>query len=157
MENKEELKVQYLTLIQEPISRMSTLSSVFKGFTATAVVAISTTFCLNPNWWVLLTLALPILVFAALDIYYLGLERKFRYLFELVRSDKHEIDFSLKIYNDKKSVIAAKARPIDCIRSKSIWLFYLLMILIPIALLVLKLTGLLEGVSTNGTQNIRFI
>jgi len=34
-------KIEYLQMIQEPISRMSTISAIFKGFAATIVAGIA--------------------------------------------------------------------------------------------------------------------
>lgn len=86
-------KIAYLQMIQEPINRMSTISSVLKGFSATTVA----TFMTVSYEKVLLISFLPIIAFAALDIYYLKLERRFRFLFEEVRLGKHDTDFSLRL------------------------------------------------------------
>lgn len=131
-------KIQYLRLVQEPISRMSTTSAIFKGFAATIVAGIST-IGNDVNTCVLLLSFLPVLSFCALDIYYLKLERKFRYLYNQVIADKHKSDFSmsLKDIDDKD----AKARVWDCIKSPSIWLFYPLMVAILAIVSVLRIRG----------------
>lgn len=134
-------KKEYLQMLQEPICRMSTISAIFKGFAATIVAGISTIRYTDTNIWVLGLSFLPILAFAFLDVYYLRLERKFRFLFEQVRQDKHEIDFSMKLTNDPLEIISAKARAWDCIKSPSIYLFYPLMLLILAAVLILKLSN----------------
>ena len=133
-------KVEYLQMIQEPISRMSTASAIFKGFAATIVSGIAAlTYCeVHPT--VLVLSFVPVLLFAFLDIYYLKLERKFRYLFDLVREDKHPIDFSMELTRDNKS---AKSQVWDCVKSPSIWLFYPAMIGILVAVYILKLKGVL--------------
>lgn len=123
-------KVAYLQLLQEPIGRMSMISAIFKGFSATIVAGISLISYENINNWVLLVSFIPVLSFAVLDIYYLILERKFRYLYEQVRLDKHEIDFSTKITNKPLEIIEAKARVWDCIKSPSIYLFHVPMIVV---------------------------
>jgi hypothetical protein len=86
---------------------------------------------------------LPVLAFGILDVYYLKLERKFRFLFDQVRMDKHEIDFSMKLTNDPLEIISAKARTWDCIKSPSIYLFYPLMLLILVAVFVMKCINLI--------------
>lgn len=135
-------KKEYLQMLQEPICRMSTISAIFKGFAATIVAGISAISYSFTNIWILGLSFLPVLVFAVLDIYYLKLERKFRFLFDQVRLDEHEIDFSMKLTNDPVEIIRAKARTWDCIKSPSIYLFYPLMLLVLVAVLVLKLTNI---------------
>lgn len=134
-------KKEYLQMLQEPICRMSTISAIFKGFAATIVAGISVISYSTTNIWVLGLSFLPVFAFAILDIYYLKLERKFRFLFDQVRMDKHEIDFSMKLTNDPLEIISAKARTWDCIKSPSIYLFYPLMLLILASVLVLKITN----------------
>lgn len=136
-------KPAYLQMIQEPICRMSTISAIFKGFAATIVAGVATLTYKDINAWVLGLSFLPVLAFAILDVYYLTLERKFRFLFEQVRKDEHAIDFSMKLTSDPVEVIRAKARVWDCMRSPSIYLFYPLMMAILIAVFVLKLKGVI--------------
>ena len=136
-------KKEYLQMLQEPICRMSTISAIFKGFAATIVAGISAITYSTTNLWVLALSFLPVLAFAILDIYYLQLERKFRFLFEQVRLEKHAIDFSMKLTNDPLEIISAKARTWDCIKSPSIYLFYPLMLLILVAVFVLKCTNII--------------
>ena len=133
-------KIEYLQMIQEPISRMSTISAIFKGFAATIVAGIATLAYGYINSLVLGLSFIPVILFAMLDIYYLKLEKKHRYLYELVRTDEHEINFSLKLPTDNK---AAKARIGDCLKSPSIWLFYPAMILILVVVFVMKMKGVL--------------
>lgn len=134
-------KKEYLQMLQEPICRMSMISAVFKGFAATIVAGISTISYGSTNIWVLGLSFLPVLAFAMLDVYYLKLERKFRFLFEQVRLDNHDIDFSMRLTNDPVEIIKAKARTWDCIKSPSIYLFYPLMIAILIAVIIMKSGG----------------
>lgn len=131
-------KKEYLLMLQEPICRMSTISAIFKGFAATIVAGISAISYSTTNLWVLGLSFLPVLAFAVLDVYYLKLERKFRFLFDQVRQDKHEIDFSMELTSDPLEIISAKARTWACINSPSIYLFYPLMLIILITVLVLK-------------------
>lgn len=134
-------KRAYLQMLQEPICRMSTISAIFKGFAATIVAGISAISYASTNILVLGLSFLPVLAFAILDVYYLKLERKFRFLFDQVRLDKHEIDFSMKLTNDPLEIISAKARTWDCIKSPSIYLFYPLMIAILVVVMILKISG----------------
>ena len=136
-------KKEYLQMLQEPICRMSTISAIFKGFAAAIVAGISVIPYASINVWVLGLSFLPVIAFSVLDIYYLKLERKFRFLFEQVRLDKHEIDFSMKLTNDPIEIIRAKAQTWDCIKSPSIYLFYPLMIFILAVVLKLKISGVI--------------
>ena len=131
-------KKEYLQMIQEPICRMSTISAIFKGFAATIVAGISLISYSTTSRLILGLSFLPVLAFGILDVYYLKLERKFRFLFDQVRMDKHEIDFSMKLTNDPLEIISAKARTWDCIKSPSIYLFYPLMLLILVVVFVMK-------------------
>lgn len=88
-------KAEYLQLLQKPISRMSTISVIFKGFAATIVAGISMISYATTNLYVLELSFLPVLAFAASDIYYLRLEKQFRFLYKQVQTDTHEIDFSI--------------------------------------------------------------
>lgn len=133
-------KVEYLQMIQEPISRMSTISAIFKGFAATIVAGIATLAYNDINLTVLGLSFIPVISFAILDIYYLKLEKKHRYLYELVRMDMHEINFSLKLPKGGKE---AKTRVWDCLKSPSIWLFYPLLIAILVVVFVMKWKGAL--------------
>ena len=140
MENN---KTAYLQMIQEPICRMSTISAIFKGFAATIVAGVAALTYKDINVWVLGLSFLPVLAFAILDVYYLTLERKFRFLFEQVRKDEHEIDFSMKLTSDPVEILRAKARIWDCMKSPSIYLFYPMMMAILIAVFLLKLKGII--------------
>lgn len=136
-------KKEYLQMLQEPICRMSTISAIFKGFAATIVAGISAISYSTTNVWILGLSFLPVLAFAVLDIHYLKLERKFRFLFDQVRLDQHAIDFSMKLTNDPLEILSAKARTWDCIKSPSIYLFYPLMLLILIVVFILKWTNII--------------
>lgn len=139
----EQEKCQYLQMLQEPICRMSTISAIFKGFAATIVAGISVISYETTNIWILALSFLPVLAFAIMDIYYLKLERKFRFLFKQVRNEQHPIDFSMKLTNDPLEIISAKARTWDCLKSPSIYLFYPLMIAVLITVVLLKITDII--------------
>ena len=136
----DENKIAYLQMIQEPISRMSTASAIFKGFAATIVSGIAALSYCEVNTLVLGLSFVPALLFALLDIYYLKLEKKYRYLYEQVRTNGHEVDFSMKLTKDNK---AAEARVWDCIKSPSIWMFYPAMIAILGVIIYLRVKGVI--------------
>ncbi|MBR5004717.1 MAG: hypothetical protein IKY14_04590 [Erysipelotrichaceae bacterium] len=139
----DEKKIEYLQMIQEPICRMSTISAIFKGFAATIVGGISAISYKDVNLWILVLSFLPVIAFAALDIYYLQLERKFRFLYEQVRLEKQDPDFSMRLTNDPVEIISAKAGFWDCVKSPSIFLFYPLMIVILIVVFFLKCSNMI--------------
>lgn len=131
-------KLGYLQLIQEPICRMSTISAIFKGFAAAIVGGIAMISFKDISPAVLGLSFLPVLSFAMLDIYYLKLERKFRYLYKKVKDDIQPIDYSLNIKFEKSENKKAKATNWECIKSPSIYLFYPMMIAVLIAVFILK-------------------
>ena len=118
-------KAEYLQMIQEPISRMSTASAIFKGFAATIVSGIAAlTYCdVHPT--VLALSFVPVLLFALLD-----------------RAGKVEI-YVKAVYDRPTDNKSAKSRVWDCVKSPSIWLFYPAMIGILVAVYILKLKGVL--------------
>lgn len=133
-------KMTYLQMLQEPICRMSTISAIFKGFAATIVAGIAAlTYC-EVNNLILGLSFIPVLLFACLDVYYLKLEKKYRYLYEQVRIGKHEVDFSMKLSKNNK---IANTRVWDCIKSPSVWLFYPVMIAILAIVFILKMKGVI--------------
>lgn len=111
-------------MIQEPISRMSTISAVLKGFAATTVTGIAAITFMTTDTIVLALLLLPLTAFATLDIYYLQLERKFRSLYEQVRVGEHPIDYSMALPTDSENIKKAKATFTQCFKSSAIWRFY---------------------------------
>lgn len=136
--SNDEMKISYLQLIQEPICRMSTISAIFKGFAATIVAGIAMISYKETDTVVLGLSFLPVLAFAILDTYYLKLERKFRYLYNQVKDNKHPLDFSLNLKFDKSQRKDAKATNWECMKAPSIWLFYPLMIAILGTVFILK-------------------
>ena len=133
-------KISYLQMIQEPISRMSNISAIMKGFSAAMTGVVATLLELEVSCWLLLMVSIPLFMFACLDIYYLKLEKRYRYLYECVRTDQHAVDFSMKLSKDNRK---AKSRVIDCLKSTSIWLFYLVLFAALAAIIYLKWKGII--------------
>ena len=131
-------KIEYLQMIQEPIGRMSTISSVIKGFSATIVAGVTSFSGSIISKWALTLAIIPVLIFGGLDTYYLQLERKFRWLYEKVRKDEHDIDFSMKPIVDAGERKNAKTSYWECVKSKSIWPFYLTLLLVCALVILLK-------------------
>ena len=137
-------KSAYLQMIQEPINRMSTMSAIYKGFCSTIVAGITGLGISGNTSSIILILSfLPVLAFACMDIYYLMLEKGFRYLYDQVVSGEHECNFKIdpiKIGN-KIEMKKARATVLDCIKSPSFWLFYPLMFVIIVIVVFLKCKG----------------
>lgn len=136
------LKATYLQMIQSSIDRKSTTSAVFKGFCATIVAGISAISFSEINKWVLLLAIAPIFCFFILDIYYLQLERRFRALFNMVRTGLHEVDFDLTPPK-AKTLKCEEASIWYCIKSPSINLFYLPLSLIAATIIIMKFKGVM--------------
>jgi hypothetical protein len=138
-----ESKPEYLCMIQEAIGRMSTTSSILKGFAATVVTGIAAISFTDVNRYVLLLSICPIISFLALDVYYLQQERRFRYLFDMVRQDKHDVDFAMKVDVPREAIKSAEIRIRDCVRSASLWLFYLPTVIVLGLIVVMKFKGVI--------------
>lgn len=133
---------EFLCLIQNVIDRMSSTSAIIKGFAATVITGIAALSLTSIDKWVLILSFLPVVSFFALDIYYLSLERRFRYLYELVRTQKRQTDFDLRIdKRNKDEKKAADATFFKCLTSGSILLFYLPVAFIIVTICVLKFCG----------------
>lgn len=136
-----EQKISYLTMLQEPIGRLSTSSSVYKGFTATIVTGIATLSYTDIKLIILILSFIPVLSFVAVDIYYLRLERLYRCLYNDVLFGRHKVDFSITLLTDKETRKRANATIWACICSPSIWLFYPAMLFILTVVCFLKWQG----------------
>ncbi|MBR6124298.1 hypothetical protein IKQ19_12005 [Candidatus Saccharibacteria bacterium] len=128
MEN-EEKKQTYLQMIQEPIGRMSTLSSFFKGFDATTGAAILALSKDDLNVFTLIIGLVLVIFFAIMDITYLRLEKQFRMLYKLVRLDILPVDYDVRPLSKEDYDRVCTDGKYDgsvwaCIKSFSIWLFY---------------------------------
>ena len=121
-DNAIENKRVYLQLLQEPISRMSTTSAIFKGFSATILAGLASASFTDINTWALFLGLLPIISFFFMDIYYLSLERKLKYRYRMVVEEKAKIEFSIDTKLKKYEKKEAKSSPIKCLLSPSIWL-----------------------------------
>ena len=68
-------KIQYASLVQGNITRMSTASAIFKGFAATFLAGTVTIGFQDISPIVLGIMTLPLVGFLMLDVYYLQLEK----------------------------------------------------------------------------------
>ena len=133
-----EEKIIYLGMVQNTIDRMSANSTILKGFAATVVTGISAISFTDISKWVLLISIVPVFSFLTLDLYYLVLERKFRYIYKQICQGNKSVDFSMETDIPKNDLCKANSRLRDCLRSPSIWLFYIPVILVVIVITLLK-------------------
>lgn len=90
-------KMKHLEMIQGIISRMANNSFMLKGWAVTLVAGIFALAGKDTDKLYFLVAYIPVIVFWALDAYYLWQERLYRGLYEKVRlKDENEVDFSLK-------------------------------------------------------------
>lgn len=146
-ENLSDTTITYLQMIQATIDRMSTSSAIFKGFVASIVAGVSAISFGNINKWILLLSFIPVGCFLILDIYYLRLEKRFRFLYNRVRTGEKEVDFNLnppKVKEILKLNEKANVRVKDCVLSPSILLFYIPMILICAVVTIMSFGGYLK-------------
>ena len=134
---------EYLSLVQEPIGRLSTSSALFKGFAATIVTGIGLLSYENMSSIILVLSFLPVIAFLALDLYYLQLEKCYRGLYNDILSGRHDLDFRVDIPKDREFRKRAKATVWDCVKSPSIWMFYVPIFIVLLTILLLKTYGVI--------------
>lgn len=91
-----ESKTKHLEMIQGVINRLSTNSFLLKGWSVVLVSALFALSAGDSNPAFIFLAYIPALVFWGLDGYFLWEERKFRKLYDRVRTlDERAIDFSM--------------------------------------------------------------
>lgn len=136
-------KIAYLQIIQDTINRMSTNSAIFKGFAATIVAGTAVIQYSEISRWVLVMSFLPVLSFAALDIYYLKLEKKYRILYNQVRTSSKKIDFSMDIKSISNKSKIYNVGIWSCIKTPSILIFYPVLVIVLAVISVLKINHII--------------
>ena len=134
-------KMTYLQMIQSTMERMSTVSAIFKGFAATVFTGMTAISFTEVRTLILSLSLVPVFCFALMDIYYLCLEKRYRHLYEQVRSGKQEVSFSLTpptLKELKEYCILWK-----CIKSFSILPFYGLLLTLGIVIMFLNFFGVI--------------
>lgn len=145
-------KIAHLSFIEDNISKMTQYCVNLKGWLVAILVGL---FALTINstidrWILFGVAAFIVVVFCALDAFYLHQERKFRFLYDDVRKKKEEeIDFSMAISGqDYINKVKAKGdktyeRRSLCywhaFLSKSVWPFYGAMLVLSVGLFLLKM------------------
>lgn len=128
-----EKKLKHLEFIQNTISRMGNNSFLIKGWLITLISAL---YILaekdsNSNYAIVTYLAIP--TFWGMNGYFLSQERKFRSLYDDVRTkDDNNIDFSM----DTKPYHSQENSWINSMFSVTIYPLYLVTILITVVIIV---------------------
>lgn len=136
---EKDVAIEYLSMIQSNISRMSTASAIFKGFAATVLAGVVTIAFRDISPVVLLLMFLPLLAFLMLDVYYLILEKKYRHLYQQVLTGEHACDLSMDVSSMDKA--EAKATILCCLCSSSILLFYIPVFVAFAILVIMRFAG----------------
>ena len=115
----------HLSLIQNVIQRMATNSSSCKAWCITIVSAVLVIVADKGKPEFTLIALIPTLLFAALDAYYLGLEKGFRDSYNEFIKKLHQKTLEAK---DLYSIIPSgnqSSLQVDALKSFSVWGFYL--------------------------------
>lgn len=95
--NMNEDKVKHLEMIQGIITRMNQNSFMLKGWMITIVSALLAIYADNRSMIFLFITIFPVLIFWALDAYYLQQERKFRGIYNDIVDGKNIPPFKMPI------------------------------------------------------------
>ena len=147
MDNKEKIEnmslddkcVPYLQMLQSAIDRMSTSAALFKGFAATIISGIIVVSISEMSVALVICSLIPLVLFAIMDIYYLQLEKRYRFMYSQVKNGIYPCDYNMsppKVRDILKSDKTAKVCWYHCVGSPSIWLFYGPMVIACLGLLM---------------------
>lgn len=135
-------RIMYLQMIEGIIDRMSNKSGNIKGFAVSIVAGVTALSFKETSPWVLLLSFLTIFIFLWMDIYYLGMERKYKYFFKQVCNGK-EVDFNLSLDLKESEIREAKATKLQCLTSKSVYYFYIPLGMVMALILIFKFKGVI--------------
>lgn len=77
-----------------------------------------------------------------MDIYYLGMERKYKFFYKQVCKGK-EVDFNLSLDLKESEIKKAKATKLQCLISKSIYYFYIPLGVVMTIIIIFKFKGVI--------------
>ena len=120
-------KTEHLNMIQNVISRVANNSLQIKCWG----IAVTAAFAALSNDWIIFFASAPLVLFWALDSYYLSIERRYRELYDSARI-KSVTDYSMKI-EDYRPIVLKTAF------SWSVLPFYSVLILTVIAIGLIRL------------------
>ncbi len=138
----DEKRISYLQMIESIIDRMSNKSGNIKGFAVSIVVGVTALSFKETSPYVLVLSFLTVFIFLWLDLYYLGMERKYKYYYKQVCAGK-DVDFSLSLDLRESEIKEAKASKWQCLTSKSIYYFYIPLSTIMVIILIFKFKGVI--------------
>ena len=135
-------RIAYLQMIESIIDRMSNKSGNIKGFAVTVVAGATALSYEKAGTYTLILPFLSVLIFLWLDLYYLGMERKYKFFYNQVCHGR-EVDFSLSLDLKESEIKEAKAKKWQCLASKSIYYFYIPLVALMVVILVFKFSGVI--------------
>lgn len=138
----DEKRIAYLQMIESIIDRMSNKSGNIKGFAVSIVAGVTALSFKETSPWVLLLSFLTIFIFLLMDVYYLGMERKYKFFYKLVCEGK-EVDFNLSLDLKESEIKKAKATKLQCLISKSIYYFYIPLGVVMTIIIIFKFKGVI--------------
>ena len=119
--------VERLKLIQGVIERMARNSFTLKGWTVAVVAALLGLASADSNRAFALIAVYVVVAFAALDAYYLALERAYRNLYDTASAEATDDAWALKV--DPVGVVGVLA----ALNSPSVWLLHGVALVVSIA------------------------
>lgn len=142
MSQTNEKKLKHLEFVQGAISRMSSNSFKIKGWYITVITAIIALTVETNNYLYLLVGYIPIMLFWALDSYYLQQERRFTEVYKIVSGESEDkIDFDMNKQIKGQCILKVAF-------SKTIWPLYvipaILFMIILIVIFILLASGVLR-------------
>lgn len=138
----DEKRIAYLQMIESIIDRMSNKSGNVKGFAVSIVAGVTALSFKETSPYILVLSFLTVFIFLWLDLYYLGMERKYKYYYKQVCAGKY-VDFSLSLDLRESEIKEAKASKWQCLTSKSIYYFYIPLSTIMVIILIFKFKGVI--------------
>ena len=149
-----EKKVEHLQLIQGVITRMASNSFALKGWAVTLAAGILALASKDSDKMYFLVAYIPCFMFWALDSYYLRQERLYRALYDKVRKNSGEIDYSLNAYamlDDTTLSDEAKEKfgKANCFSSISEMLFYVPLLAVSTIIILLTNWETLKDIFNN--------
>ena len=128
-------KIKHLEMIQKIISRMSGNLFLLKGWTVTLILGVFTLLVKNLNNYSIIFPFCVLFIFWLLDGFFLSMERRFRCLYNEVRTkDESEIDFNMdcnKFHNGRNTWFRA-------FFSKTLIIFYGSILVMLVLLIVFR-------------------
>lgn len=125
---------QHLSFIQGVITRMNSNSFSMKGWMVaieSALAAVYASDSFNPCGYIYFVVGIPVaLIFCGLDGYYLKMEKQYRDLYNEVRANPENTDFSMDASGSKITMSQA-------FKSPSVWILYVSVLVLLVTVIVI--------------------